>query len=464
MNLSTIRTRALELVNNNLSCPSKPETAQKLINYQKMRLIICILLLPFALWSTNPTDLVLQSRVATPLNGLSLFPDSTFEKQAKGRLQIGELLEVLDETVLEHEDASQNQKFKWFKVRSLKGKEGWVYGDGLAVIITPNKLHPKLKPIHQKRYQFDNGFEKSIAWIGGLEGRDNFHEKDFLNPPYKEYYLVITNDRGNCVFVNHSSENARGKMTPRHILFHDTTGDGVSELLLQTSSFAAEGDFENRTFEIYSFQSGGFNRIFEERMSLALGSNQHSPALFKFVEVDEQIVRVAYVDYLSCEQYHQSIDFGDFQKSKEYCMEYVTYTYSWNERTKQYRMIYKESYTAPVLGARRDNLVIKSEPSIMGKPIATINRSDRMELIKQHNRTTLKNGVKKSAPFFYVKLKDGRSGFVEASQIGFIDIEHAQILNDYYQSKEDEIKKWKSTRHFLSINGDNRSSYTENQH
>ncbi len=428
---------------------------------KKMRLLIILSFFPFALWSANPTDLILNARVATTLSGVSIFPDSTFEKQSTSSFKVGELLEVLRETVSEYEDASQNQKFKWYKVRSLKGKEGWVYGDGIAVMIPKNQIDPKLKTIHRQKYHFNNGFEKSIAWIGGIEGRDNFHEKDFLNPPYKEYYIIITNERGNCVFVNHSSENARGKMNPRHILFHDTTGDEIPELLLQTSSFSSDDGFENRIFEIYSFQAGGFNRIFEERMSLPHKNNNPSPAIFKFVEVDEQIIRIAYVDYLACNNYMQSHDYGKYLKQKEYCVEYVTYTYSWNERTRQYRMMYKESRTAPVLGARRDMLVIKEEPSVIGKPITTIGRSDRMELIKQHDRSVLENGVKKSVPYFYVKLKDGRSGFVEAEHVGFIDIEHTPVLNSYYQSQETAIEKWKTEYFFLTISGDNRSSFTE---
>ncbi len=405
-------------------------------------------------------DLVLNSRVATTLSGVSIYPDSTFEKQSNGSLQVGELLEVLGETNLEHEDDSQNQKFKWFKIRSMKGKEGWVYGDGIAVSISKSRIDDKLQKVHKQKYSFNNGFEKAILWIGGIEGRDNFHKQDLLNPPYKEYYIVISNDRGDCMFINSGSENARGQMDLRYFQFTDTTGDDIPEILLQTSSFSTEHDVENRILEIYSFQTGGLNRIFEERMSLSYGANQHTPALFKNIEVDGEIVRVAYIDYLSCENYHLDNDYGSFNKKRDKCMEYVTYTYAWSDRLKQYRMIYKESRTAPAVGSRKNNLAILNEPSIMGKSVGTVSRSDRMEIIKQFNRPLLENGVKKTVPYFFVKLKNGNTGFVKAAEVGFIDIEHAELLNQYYRSPKPDLKNWKTKKHFLKITGDNRSSYT----
>lgn len=425
-----------------------------------MRILIIISFFFFSNLSIASTDLVLRARVATTLSGVNLYPDSSYEKQSFNSLKVGELLEVLDETALEYEDASQNQKFKWYKVKTKKGKVGWVYGDGVAVIIPENRIDTKLKEFYKKKFSFNNGFEKSIFWIAGIEGRDNFHEKDFLNPPYKEYYIVVSNDKGNCMFVNFSSENARGTMNLRHFALHDTTGDAIPELLLQTSSFATDHPFENRTFEIYSFQIRGLSRIFEERMSLSFKNNIHTPALFKYVEVDNEIVRIAYVDYLNCENSTLDYDHGDFNKKKEHCMEYVTYTYSWSERTKQYRMIYKESRTTPVAGSRRDILTIKDEPSVVGKRVATANRTDRVEIIKHHERKVFENRVERTVPYFYVKLRNGASGYIKADEVGFIDFEHAELLNYYYKSVSPDMSLWKTEKHFLNIIGDNRSSYS----
>lgn len=426
-----------------------------------LRFFVIYLLFLLAYPSIASTDLVLNGRVATALSGLNLYPDSTYEVQSIGSIKTGELLEVIGETKMEHIDASQSQQFKWYKVRSSQGIEGWLYGDGLAVIVPDSKIESKLQDFHKKKFQFNNGFEKSIIWIGGVEGRDNIHQQALLNPPYKEYYIVITNERGACVFINYSNDNARGQMHLRHLLLSDTTGDEIPEILLQTSSFATDDTFENRIFEIYSFQSGDLSRILEERMSLSYNDNVFSPALFKYIEVDNEIVRVAYIDYLHCTNYNQAIDFGGYNKHKERCMEYVTYTYAWNERTKQYRMIYDESHTAPVVGSKKDILVIKDEPSLIGKRVATANQSDRIEIIKHHERTVIENGEKKTTLYFYVRLKDGTNGYVEASEVGFIDIEHALLLNCYYSSPNSVPAEWRTTKFFLKVVGDNRSSYTE---
>lgn len=410
------------------------------------------------------TDIIFNSRVATTLSGVNVYPDSSFEIQSTGSLKGGQLVEITGETSAEYDDASQNQKFKWYKVKSLKGQEGWVYGDGLAVIVPEDRIDSKILKYHKKKFSFGNGFEKTVLWIGGIEGRDNFHQKDFLNPPYKEYYIVLSNERGNCVFVNLSGENARGQMELRYFQFLDTTGDEIPELLLQTSSFSVGHDLENRSFEIYSFQSSGLIRIFEEQMSLAFKGNTPSPALFKHVEVDEEIIRIAYVDYLSCKNSNLKKKQLDFDKQKEHCLEYVTYTYSWNERTRQYRTIYKESYTAPMVSSKKDFLILKNEPSIVGKRVGSASRFDQLEVLKLHERTVLENGVKKIVPYFYVQLRNGTSGYVEAREVNFVDIEHAELLNTYYKTLQPDLKVWKTKEHFLKVVGDNRSSYSGASH
>jgi len=398
--------------------------------------------------------------MATTLSGINLYPDSTFEIQSRGSIKAGVLLEIIQESVIEHDDASQNQTFKWYKVKTPKGKQGWVFGDAIAVILPDTQVDAKLKKFHKKQFNFTNGFEKATLWIASMEGRDNFHQQALMNPPYKEYYMVFSNERGNCAFIHFGGENARGHMDLRLFQVLDTTGDKVPELLVQTSTFSTDHDLENRVFEIYSFRTGGLSRIFEERMSLSLSGNKPSPSLFKHVEVDNQIVRIAYIDFLSCENSNLQNDYGDFSKRKEYCMEYVTYTYSWNERTQQYRMIYEESRTTPTVGSRRGILSLKDEPSIIGKQVGTATRSDRIEVIKLHERNVLKNGIKKTVPYLYVKLRNGISGFVEASEVGFIDIEHAALLNEYYKTATPDLSVWKTKKQFLKIVGDNRSSYT----
>ncbi len=427
-----------------------------------LRIIHIILLFGFTLNLQGSTDWIFSSRVATALNKVSLYPDSSYDQQAFQSLPAGVLLEVLDETVEEREDASQNQKFKWYKVRSPKGKEGWVFGDGLAVILPTKSIDPKLHSFHKQKYRFASGFGLAVLWIGGIEGHDNFYEKDYMNPVYKEHYIILTNEQGQCVFVNCSSENAQGKMYVKHLQFLDTTADEEPELLLQTVSTSVGSEyFENRNFEIYSFQSGGFGRIFEERMGLRLRNDTHSPSLFKNVEVDNGSIRIAYIDFLDCKHYKQTKDIGPYNDSAERCIEYVTYTYSWNQRTKQYQMLYEESRTGPVVTTKKDNIALLDQPSLLAKSLGSLSMSDRLELIKVHERKVIEDGVQKVSPYFFVQLKNGTTGFVKAQAIQFKDIEHATLLNKYYQkSATPNLREWKSKESFLKIMGDNRSSFT----
>jgi hypothetical protein len=302
--------------------------------------------------------------------------------------------------------------------------------------------------------QFNNGFEDAIMWVATIEGRDNFHEEDYLNPPYRESYFVVTNDDGNSVYFNFAGVNARGKTEVRNFQLHDTTGDGIIEFVLQTSSVATNETFENRNLEIFSFQSGSLDKIFDERMSLSYGDDLASPALFKYVEIDKKLIRVAYLDYLPCKSYSLPFKFDELKKQNERCLEYVTYTYQWNEPQKKYRMLYAESRTSPQAHPVKNKVKVKNDPSYLGKVICVINKSDRLQVIKHYERFVLDNGKKKIVPYLYVKLPSGNFGYIMADEIDFLNIEHANLLHEYYQLKPLTKSEWKSDEQFLKIVAD----------
>jgi hypothetical protein len=402
----------------------------------------------------DANSILTNTRPAVSLNNVTLYPDSTFTKHSNIILPEGELFEILGETYFEHEDAAQNQKFKWYFVRSRHGQEGWVFGDGLAVVVSEENIDVKIRSYHMQRMQFNNGFEDAIMWVASIEGRDNFHKEDYLNPPYRESYFVVTNDAGNSVYFNFSGVNARGKTEVRSFQLHDTTDDGISDFVLQTSSVATNETFENRNLEIFSFQSGSLDKIFDERMSLSYGDDLASPALFKYVEIDKKMIRVAYLDYLPCQSYSLLFQFDELKKQNERCLEYVTYTYQWNEQQKKYRMLYAESRTSPQAQPVRNKVNVKNEPSYVGKVICVISKSDRLQVVKHYERFVLDNGKKKIVPYLYVKLPSGNFGYIMADEIDFLNIEHANLLREYYQLKPLTKSEWKSEEQFLKIVAD----------
>ena len=408
--------------------------------------------------STNANSIVANTRPAVALNNVTLYPDSTFTKHSNIILPEGELFEVLNETYFEHEDAAQNQKFKWYFVRSRHGQEGWIYGDGLAVVVEEEDIEVKIRPFHMQRMSFNNGFEDAIMWVAAIRGRDNFHKEDYLNPPYRESYFVVTNDNGNTVYFNFSEQNARGKTEVLNFQLHDTTEDGINDFVLQTSSVATNQIFENRNLEIFSFQSGSLDKIFEERMTLSYGDDLASPALFKYVEIDEKLIRVSYMDYLPCKNYSLSFPFDELKKQNERCLEYVTFTYQWDEQNKKYQILYGPSKISPQAQPIRNKIKVKNEPSYLGKVVCVIDPKDKLQVIKHYERFVLDNGKKKIVPYLYIKLPSGNYGYIMADEVDFLNIEHAKLLKEYYQLKPLTKDEWKSDEQFLKIVADNNSS------
>ncbi len=419
-----------------------------------IRVLSILITIFFISTSLDANSVVVNARPAVSLNNVTLYPDSTFTKHSNVILPEGEIFEVLSETFNEHEDASQNQKFKWYFVRSRHGQEGWVFGDGLAVVVPEENIDVKIRPYHMQRMQFNNGFEDAIMWVASIEGRDNFHQEDYLNPPYRESYLIVTNDEGNSVYFNFSGVNATGKTEVRSFQLHDTTGDGISDFVLLTTSLATNETFENRNLEIYSFQSGSLDKIFDERMTLSFGDDLVSPALYKYIEIDEKLIRVAYMDYLPCKAYHLSFPYDELKKENERCLEYVTYTYQWNEQLKKYQALYAESRISPQAQPNNDKVNVKKEPSYLGKVICVVNKSDKLQVIKHYERFVLENGKKKIVPYLYVKLPSGNFGYIMADEVDFINIEHAKLLHQYYQLMPLTKGEWKSDEQFLKIVAD----------
>lgn len=404
-----------------------------------------------------------NTRPAIALNNVTLYPDSTFTKHSNTRFSEGELFEVLGESFYEHEDASQNQKFKWYYVQARQGKKGWIFGDGLAVVVPEEDVDPVIRPFYMQRMQFNNGFEDAIMWVAAIQGRDNFHKEDYLNPPYRESYFVITNDKGKCAYFDFSGINAAGKTELLEFQLHDTTGDDIPDFVMQTASMATNDDFETRILDIYSFQSGSLDKIFSERMTLSFGDDNTSPALSKYVEIDKNLIRVAYLDYMPCLAYQLSFPYDELKKENERCLEYVTYTFQWSEQLKKYRTLYSESRTSPQASPRNNDISIKSEPSYIGKEICVVNKNDKLQVIKHFERYVLENGKKKIEPYLYVKLPSGNFGYILAEKVEFIDMEHAELLHEYYRKKPLTKREWKSNERFLKIVAEKTEAISDNQ-
>ncbi len=407
-------------------------------------IIFCALTFEQANGQGAASDLILNARVGISVGKVRVYEDSSFLKPTQNSLEESELVEVMSQTAKEYEDNAQNQKFRWYQVRSLGGLIGWVFGDGLAVIVADSRVENRLKLFHKKKVRFNSGFEQSVMWVAAVEGLEIVHQqKDYLNPIYKEFYLVATNERGKSVQINCAETSVAGKSELKMFLLYDVTGDGADEIILQRSSQNSDG-LDNRTLEIHSFQGGNLTKIWEERMTLTYSDNSPSPTLFKYIEVDNQSIRVSYIDYSDCE--------GE-QKSYVRCLDYVTKTYVWDMATRQFKILYPET-KSPLSGGliAKKSIFLRAEADTFSSQ-----KMDKIEYLQnfqvlKHSEKVLVRGTSTSlATWLLVRTKNGALGWIPAAAVRFNFTEHAELLEKYYENPPVFRNDWKGKADFEFI-------------
>lgn len=413
-----------------------------------MRLFPLYICLCFSFWLQGQT---LPSRPGTALNKVILYPDSTFFAHSNIFYEEGTLFEVLGETRFEHEDEAQNQKFKWYQVKAPDDKIGWIYGDGLAVILPSPEVSPTIKDFHLRKFNFSDDLAETTVWIAGIEGKDNFHEDDYLNPIYKEYYLVLTSRLGKSYHIQFSGESAMGQSKLREFILQDLTADNVPELLFLKSNYDNGSRLENRVLEIYSFQAGTITKVFEEQMELVYEAKKPSPALFKFIEIDEQTIRVAYVDYLACANYSMMLSPRTLDPIKEKCLEYVTYSFVWQPTTQTYQSLYEESRTTVEGELIPQKGFLRAEPTYLSEIVEKLAPKTTLKIIQHFEKTITQRGKQKIVPYLYVQSPEGNYGYIHANDVQLQVGEHATILTSYYKNPPLNKQDWILDTNFLTI-------------
>jgi len=413
--------------------------------------ILWISVFVISAFSSKASDLVFKSRVATALNTVTLYADSSYFEHSDIRFSEGELFEVLGETTLLHLDDAQNQKFKWYKLRSRSGQEGWIFGDGLAVMMKDEKIDSKLQSFHKKKISLNNGFEKSVTWMAAIQGRDNLHDNDLLNTTYHEYYVVVTNEHGKSVHMNYESQSAMGREVLNLFQIKDVTNDGVADFLMETKSYSSSSDLENRTLEIFSLQSGNLKKVLDERMTLTYDDDLFSPSMFKSVEVSATSIRVEFVDYLACQKFSLPYEFDKNSETQERCIEFVTYTYAWDNRKKKFVQFYRENRNALKGIVSQSKIFLKSEPSFLSEKIEKLAPNDPFVIIKHYEKVFMQNGKKKISPYLYVQSTKGNRGYIRGKVVHFLNTEHAEVLHDFYQKPPLSKTELSTDKIFLKI-------------
>ena len=397
------------------------------------------------------SQIIKEKKAAVTVSPVRLYGDSSYTKNTSVIYNEGELFEIIGETKLEHPDNTQTQTFKWYKVRSLEGQTGWIYGDNLAVVMPENTINATLKPLFKTEAHFDNGFENAMLWVGSVEGHDDHNPTDRkLNPTYKEFYIIITNDKGKSSCINYSNSNESGSKTLQNIHLKDVTDNKINDIIIETSTLPTGKDLEEHYLEIYSFKAGALEKIFEERLTLLWEEDMPSPSYSKFVEIEGSEIRIAYVNYMPCDKYSLGLQTDIRSKTLERCLEYTTCSYMWDKIEKTFKPLYKESHT-PLSIAISTTTFLRKTPSITGEKIASLPPDERLIAIKHFDFIKSEKSGKKVENWLYVKHPSGIYGYILATDIVFKNIEHASILKDYYTKTPLLKQSWKCTAEFLSV-------------
>jgi hypothetical protein len=423
-----------------------------IFNMRHISLFVLFSLHVIYMRAESVTQIIMQKRAAVTVSPIRLYADSTYAKSTNTTFSEGELFEIIGETKLEHFDNTQNQTFKWYKVKALNGTMGWIFGDNLAVVMLERYVENGLKSFYKKEYNFDNGFEKAIVWVAATEGHDDkYSGKTYLNPAYKEFYLVITNDKGKCTFLNYANVSETGKKELQSVHFQDITNDKIDEIVLETSSLPTGRSMDERTLEVYSFKGGTLSKIFDEDLSLSWSDDAPTPAFSKFVEIEGSTIRVAYVDFKACEAFSlKSVSSEKNIKTEERCMEYVTVSKVWDKKTKTFKPLYAES-RSPINAYTREAAVVRATPSVSGIIQGNIRPDERLVVIKHFENIIVEKNKKKIETWLFVKHPAGIYGYVLANQIKFKNIEYADLLEQYYKNPPFEKKDWVSDMPFVTV-------------
>jgi hypothetical protein len=394
---------------------------------------------------------IVNKRAALSISPVRLYTDSMYTRSTETTFAEGELFEVISESKLEHPDNTQNQTFKWFQVKTVSGKTGWVFGDNLAVVTPERFVEAALRPFYKKKFNFDNGFENALVWVAALEGHDDKYKgKGFMNPPYKELYLILTNDRGKSVSIQFGNLNESGRREIQTFDFQDITTDAVPEIIIQTLTKDNNRTVPERQLEIFSFKAGTLAKIFEERLSLTWENDVPSPIISKFIEIEGTTIRLAYLDFIDCTRFSLGLKTDVRTRTQERCLEYVTLTYQWDVSNRHFKPLYAETRTAVQAYVVSDQ-ILRSEPQNYASVLRYVAPSERLSIVKHYEVLVVENGKKKIENWLYAKQPSGDYGYLRAADVRFKNLEQAEVLHTYYAQPPLLKADWQPVFQFLAL-------------
>lgn len=372
-----------------------------------------------------------------------IYKDSSFSKPSNVQLREGETFTVIAETNQEFENADQNQTFKWFQINTIAGNKGFVFGDAVAISAEPGNFPPVFHSWFQRPVAFAPPFSEAIIFPASVEGHDLSQNHQLFQPEYKEYYLVIANKSGFGVSVLCGSVNQYGDQLPIRITLKDITLDNIQDLIIETQSTVPGQAIRDRNIEIWSFLSKSFQKIYEDKLSLGLGQELPAPSLYKHVYITPGKIRIAFLDYPLCNaSIHRNLP--DLPQNGSRCVQYVTDTQVWDNRSKSFKSLYGESKTAPLAHITQFGVALLAAPKNTAARIRPLIKKEKLELIQQIESFVTFGNTTYPDFWWLVRTNNGELGYVPSYMTQFdSSIELSSLLNKFYNLPPMSLKDWK---------------------
>ncbi len=395
--------------------------------------------------ATKAHNWVMQGKAVTALSNLALYSDSTFSSNSIGFYKEGDLFKQIGTTKGFHEDDSQKQLFRWYQVEAIDGKRGWVFGDGVAVMLADLKVSEAMASVYKRRFDFsrkgeENGFGNAIIWVGSVYGHD-ITNKRFVKPSYREEYLVLTNEKGKSLIEIINGNNLFGSTHLQKIEIEDTNEDEVPEIILQKISYSKKKYGNNLTADIFAVRQNELVKVFECDMHT---SNQKAvpPLRYKFINIQPKKIKVEFFEPLPC-----PTDELTNKGTTPNCLKHFTETYFWNEDNFAFEAL-NRPYRMPVKGVlKNDNVALRKQPSTTSPTSVEMYRNNFLRILHEKSVLIKVNGKPKQQHWFYVREAGGQYGYLLAKEIDFLNITHAHLINQYFSATSSVLEE----RNFIKI-------------
>lgn len=407
------------------------------------RISTIVILLLICLSASSQT---IGAHSAVSLNKFTLHKEATFTAHSNIVINENTLLEIISISDELAYDNYENQKFHWYKVRTLDGKEGYVFGDNIAII---EKLDEgsKFYNLHNSKKSFAPNYQNAHIWIASLKGMD---AEDHGSAAYEETYLVITNNFGHCSFIRLANVRSEGEIKTDFIEFKDITSDGFEDVVLQTSAKTIERNFPTKYLEIFSFQSKELESVLEERLTVETYPSKTAPTLIKHFEIEEDLLRVSYIDFVDCENYCCQEGLKNSESNVAACLEHVTYSYAWNRLKNKFELFYEKTSIAPTAIPNKKIVYLFPAPGL-NQTVGRVFNTERVKVYQQIEKFYKYGQTETIEIFFLIETERGVKAWIKSKDLDFVDASHADLLNEYYSAPPFYSTDWKPTVQFVNL-------------